>query len=496
MKRIEKRILSLLMALTLCVSAFAASIDDVRAYILRSVTQPQIAAVGGDWAVLGLARGEGGVTTAYREMYLASVRETVRAKGGVLNARRYTDYARVTLALSAVGADARSIAGYDLTKPLGDFENTVKQGFNGAIFALLALDSAAYPMPRDSSASIPATRQMYIGTILERQLADGGWALSGRTADADLTAMALQALAKYRAQKNVAQAVERGTARLSAMQRADGTYASGDVATAESCAQVILALCALDIAPDDARFVKNGVSVSDALLTFQDASGGFCHTKNGGVNQMASEQALLALTALERREAGKKTLYDMTDTLTIRAQTTAFSDTAGHRNRADIETLCALGAVNGRSGSRFEPDEGLTRAEFAAILVRAVGLVPKTDAAFDDVSGTDWFAPYVGAAHESGVVGGVSHDRFAPHAAITRQEAATMLLRAAKLCGLDTTVRGSASYTSAASWAREGVAWCVANGVLKANDLRPRDYVTRGEMAQMIVTLLRTAKMV
>lgn len=496
MRRIEKRILSLLLALTLCVSASAAYIDDARAYILRSVPAPGIAMVGGDWAVLGLARGDGGVTASYRDGYLSRARETVREKKGVLNTRRYTDYARVTLALTSIGVDARSVSGYDLTKPLGDYEQTIRQGFNGAVFALLALDSAAYPMPRADGAAIPATRQMYVGTILERQLPDGGWALSGRTAEADITAMALQALAKYRAQKPVAQAIEKGVACLSELQGADGAFTSGDAATAESCAQVVIALCELGIAPDDSRFVKNGKSVLDALLAFRDASGGFRHTQNGAVNQMASEQALLALTALARSEAGQSSLYDMRDALTVGASAASFTDIARHKNRAAIETLCALGAVNGRSASRYEPDAGLTRAEFAVILVRAAGLVPKTDGAFADVAASDWYAPYVGAAHASGVVGGVSYDRFAPNAPITRQEAATMLARAAKLCGLDTSARGASTYTSTASWARDGIAWCVANGVLSANDLRPTENVTRGEMAQMIVALLQTAKMV
>lgn len=491
MKRLATGLISLLLALALCVSASAAGTAE---YVYSTVQAPQIASIGGEWAVLGLARGGYAAGAGYYDGYRARVESSLKAKGGVLSARRYTEYSRVILALTAVGVDARSAAGYDLTLPLGDYEKTVAQGLNGAIFALLALDSANYPTPRSASANIPATRQMYVGTILARQRADGGWALSGTRAEADVTAMALQALAKYRAQKPVAAAVDKGVACLSRLQGADGAFASDGEPTAESCAQVILALCELGISVDDARFVKNGRSVSDALEDFCMETGGFRHLKSGGADQMASEQALLALASLSRLAQGKTSLYRMRDALTLRPAQTSFSDIRGHRYRSAVETLAALGAVNGKSADRFAPDDGLTRAEFAAILVRAAGLPPETSGAFSDVAPGSWYAPYVGAAQASGVVKGVSHDRFAPDAPIARQEAAVMLSRAAALCGLDTSSSGGA-YAGVAGWAGPGVAWCVANGVLSANDLRPTDNVTRGEMADMLVSLLKLANM-
>ena len=110
-----------------------------------------------------------------------------------------------------------------------------------------------------------ATRQMYVDELLARELPDGGWTLTGGEADVDITAMTLQALAKYREQPEVEAAVERGLAVLSSLQEPDGGYASWGSSNSESVAQVIVALTELGVPLDDARFVKNGVTVEDAL---------------------------------------------------------------------------------------------------------------------------------------------------------------------------------------------------------------------------------------
>ena len=232
-------------------------------------------------------------------------------RSGVLSERKYTEYSRVILALSALGKDARDVAGFDLTLPLGDYEKTAAQGVNGVIYALLALDSRDYPMPQNAAASTQATRQLYVDAILAAQLADGGWSFMGEDADPDLTAMALQALAKYREQSSVQLAANRALVCLSAMQNADGGFSSWGSENAESCAQVLLALNALGLDADDSRFVKNGHSVLDALLTYQNADGGFCHERGGETNQMASEQVACALASLVRAERGESSFYRM-----------------------------------------------------------------------------------------------------------------------------------------------------------------------------------------
>ena len=292
-------------------SAAQTAYDRASAYLTAAVSAPRYGSLGGEWTVLALARGGADTETAYFTGYCAALEQTVREANGVLSERKYTEYSRVILALSALGKDARDVAGYDLTLPLGDFEKTKAQGMNGAIYALLALDSRDYPMPQNAAASTQATRQLYVDAILAAQLADGGWSFMGEDADPDLTAMALQALAKYREQSSVQLAANRALVCLSAMQNADGGFSSWGSENAESCAQVLLALNALGLDADDSRFVKNGHSVLDALLTYQNADGGFCHEHSGETNLMASEQAACALASLVRAERGESGLYRM-----------------------------------------------------------------------------------------------------------------------------------------------------------------------------------------
>ena len=292
-------------------SAAQTAYDRASTYLTAAVSAPRYGSLGGEWTVLALARGGADTETAYFTGYCAALEQTVRENKGVLSERKYTEYSRVILALSALGKDARDVAGYDLTLPLGDFEKTKAQGMNGAIYALLALDSRDYPMPQNAAASTQATRQLYVDAILAAQLADGGWSFMGEDADPDLTAMALQALAKYREQSSVQLAANRALVCLSAMQNADGGFSSWGSENAESCAQVLLALNALDLGTDDSRFVKNGHSVLDALLTYQNADGGFCHERGGETNLMASEQAACALASLVRAERGESGLYRM-----------------------------------------------------------------------------------------------------------------------------------------------------------------------------------------
>ena len=94
---------------------------------------------------------------------------------------------------------------------------------------------------------------------------------------------------------------------LSKMQQADGGF--GD--NSESIVQVLVGLCALDMDWNDARFVKNGNTLLDALLSYRQADGSFRHSKNGaGNSQMASEQGLYAKSSLYDMRSGDKQSND------------------------------------------------------------------------------------------------------------------------------------------------------------------------------------------
>ena len=255
-------------------------------------------AAGSDWSAFALARWDADAARDWLDGYYATVEARVAACGGVLHERKYTEYSRLVLALTALGKDPANVAGYNLLLPLADFDQVVFQGVNGAITALLALDSGSYEIPENPEAATQATRELYLEYILSAQLPGGGWALSGEEAEIDLTAMALQALASYRDREDVSQAIDKALTILSQRQNSRGGYTAYNADSSESVSQTIIALAALDIPLEDPRFVKDGNTLLDALLAFRQADGGFAHLPDGKTDRLATEQALLALTAL------------------------------------------------------------------------------------------------------------------------------------------------------------------------------------------------------
>ena len=269
---------------------------------------PSVGSVGGEWMTIGLSRSGRTVPAGYYD----AVVEYVKAKADAnerLHRAKVTDNARIILALTAIGKDVTNVGGHNLLKGLDNMAYVQKQGINGPIWTLIALDSHNYPTMGD------VTREKLIGVILDAQLTDGGWALSGETADPDMTAMAIQALAPYyKADETVKAAVDKALEALSAMQRPDGGFASWGTVNSESCAQVIVALAALGIDPStDSRFVKNGVTVLSALAGFYVDGGGFKHIADGELDGMATEQGYYALAAYYRFANGQTSLYDMSD---------------------------------------------------------------------------------------------------------------------------------------------------------------------------------------
>lgn len=330
-------------------SSLDTAVSKSLSYLYGKITSPTPNDTGGEWVIVALARGGYNVSDSYYADYYAALESKVTNANGILHKQKYTEYSRTLLALSAIGKDARNVAGYDLTAPLGDYNQTIWQGNNGAIWALIALDTVGYTIPTISDADRQATRQKYIDRILEKQLSDGGWVTSanGSTpSDPDMTGMALQALAKYRDQPAVATAIDKALTWLSSVQNSTGgfsTTASGKLTeTSESAAQVVVALCELGIDPEDSRFVKNGNSVLSNLISFRLSNGGFKHVSSGSVNQMASEQGTYALVAAQRFRKGQNSLYDMTDVIKL-ADAPIILDVSG--NNAGI-TMNSDGSIS------------------------------------------------------------------------------------------------------------------------------------------------------
>ncbi|MBQ3179986.1 MAG: S-layer homology domain-containing protein [Firmicutes bacterium] len=547
MKNLWKKCLGILLTLLLIVgvaipalaanSSLSDNVSKTAAYMLQTVQKPQVGSIGGEWAVLGLARSGYDVPQQYWDDYYAEVESYVKECSGVLHNKKYTEYSRVILALSAIGADPTDVAGYNLLTPLGDFEKTIWQGINGPIWALIALDSAGYEMPVNAAAKTQATRQMYIDEIISRQLDDGGWNLTAKggssAADADITGMALQALAKYQDQPKVKAATEKALLCLSDMQNDKGGYSSYSTTNLESVVQVVTALCELGIDINDPRFIQNGNTLLDNLLSYRQADGSFCHTAGGGTNQMATEQGFYGIVAAMRADRGQNTLYRMNDCtisissdnksvsvglpgkdaavrqVAVNAAGTTFTDIKAHANQAAVEALASRGIITGEAAGGayiFRPNDTMTRAEFAAIVVRALGLETAARNVFADIKPGAWYAAYIDTANAYGIVNGTSATTFEPDSRITRQEAAAMVARAARLCGMDTdmesyevlnTLAQFGDYVTINDWAREFVAFCYSEDILDQSDLNvePARAILRCEIAQMLYNLLDKAEL-
>lgn len=305
------------------VPGFDEAYAGAKAYIQSAVSAPVVSYLSGEWAVLGLARAKVPLSEAYIAAYYEKVVAYVKANigsDGILrkpddkNTPVITDNERIILALTAIGKDPANVGGKNLLTALQDKDimkvtDTSKTDINGLVMGLLALNSRNYTS--DTSWLVQA--------VLEQQNKDGSWSASADTkpvGDVDMTAMALQALAPYYkdgGNETVNTAVRKALNWLS------GKYQSG-YDSSESCAQVVIALSALNLdANTDARFTKTvegkTLSVLGNLLQYRVAeNGGFKHQfADKAVNEMATEQALCAMAAYARFTEKANALYDMTD---------------------------------------------------------------------------------------------------------------------------------------------------------------------------------------
>lgn len=304
------------------VPGFDEAYAGAKAYIQSAVSAPVVSYLFGEWAVLGQARAKVPLSEAYIAAYyekvVAYVQKNMGADGVLVDPESrnptVTDNERIILALTAIGKDPANVGGENLLKALQNKDimkvtDTSNTDINGLVMGLLALNSRNYTS--DTSWLVQA--------VLAQQNEDGSWSASADTkpvGDVDMTAMALQALAPYHkdsGNETVNTAVEKALSWLS------GKYRSG-YDSSESCAQVVIALSALNLdANTDARFTKTvegkTLSVLGNLLQYRVAeNGGFKHQfADKAVNEMATEQALCAMAAYARFTEKANALYDMTD---------------------------------------------------------------------------------------------------------------------------------------------------------------------------------------
>ncbi len=271
---------------------------------MMSIISPKI---GNEWKITALARADK-ISDEFKTEYYNNAVEYIKSIGSSkLSTTKSTDNSKIIITLSSLGFNAENIGGYNLVEPLFDIDYVTKQGINGAIYALIALDTMDYNAP-------DLTRKSLIDNILSSQLKDGGWTFFGDKSDSDVTSMAIQSLSPYyKDNEKVKTAVNNALTFLSKNQNSDGTFNSYGASDCESTSQAIIAFTETGInISSDSRFIKNENTTVDGLERFY-IDGMFAHSQGGKYNDISTEQAYCALVSYNRYLNGKSSFYDMTD---------------------------------------------------------------------------------------------------------------------------------------------------------------------------------------
>lgn len=186
-----------------------------------------------------------------------------------------------------------------------------------------------------------------------------------------------------------------------------------------------------------------------------------------------------------------------------------FADAANRWAKNSVNDMGSRMVVFGDENGNYNSDKDVTRAEFAAIVVRGLGLAPKTgESSFSDVRSTDWYCGYAETASKYGIVTGYGDGTFGPDDKITGEQGMAMVARAMKITGLKVSLTGSdicgllGAYTDGAlvsDYATDSVAACIKTGIVTGesdNMIVPKDCVTRAEAAVMVERLLQKSGLI
>ncbi len=288
---------------------------------------------GSVWAPLCYIRLYGTDGAAdYTERMLSAAEELTQRQGFVTP----TELQRTAIVLSALGECPRGL----IDRAFFLNEDFDRQGLNAWIWGLIAANCSGAEPPENAV----NTRESVTSYILSKQLSDGGFALFGDKADADMTAVAIYALAPMSGSEGVSEAVSAAVECLSGLQLESGGFSSMGIENCESSAQAVIAYTAAGV--NDARLTR----AVDAVMSYRRGDGGFAHTSDGESNGVATVQALEALTALELSERG-----ELLFGAPLSSGESVGTENAPEENGsgAPDETSAAVGAENG-SGA---PDE-------------------------------------------------------------------------------------------------------------------------------------------
>ncbi|MGI6554506.1 MAG: S-layer homology domain-containing protein [Bacillota bacterium] len=167
------------------------------------------------------------------------------------------------------------------------------------------------------------------------------------------------------------------------------------------------------------------------------------------------------------------------------------NDIAGHWAEDYIRSFVTSGLINGYPDGSFKPNNMITRAEFAKILVSAFDVPALRGKVFKDTE-RHWAEGFIASAHTAGIISGYNEDFFGPDDPVTREQIASMVVKAANLSGGSEEISFKDGH-SISSWARKSVAIASANGIITGYGdytFRPRNNATRAEAVTIIYRML------
>ncbi|WP_082593647.1 S-layer homology domain-containing protein [Paenibacillus sp. Soil766] len=186
-----------------------------------------------------------------------------------------------------------------------------------------------------------------------------------------------------------------------------------------------------------------------------------------------------------------------------------FSDVANHWAKDAVNDMGSRLVIDGTGNGMFSPDSDITRGEFAAIIVRGLGLkLEKGVNYFSDVKVTDWYSNAINTAYAYHLINGFEDGTFHPNDKITREEAMVIVAQAMAITNLkdkfsvqsaDAVLLPYTDAVEASTWAQSSIADCVQAGVVwggSSTKLAPKDNMTRAEVATIVKRLLQKLKLI
>ena len=399
-----KKILSIFLIISLLtINTFASDtsyykkeLEEVCLHTNNTTSDISPGSVGGEWLVVGLLQANPDINSEYFNKYITNLTNILEENSGILSNTKNTEYSRAVIALTSIGKNATDISGYNLVTPLLNYEKTVKQGVNGAIWALIALNCGNY-YPEEKE-----LRKKYIDKILSMQGENGGFSLSKSfQPDPDVTAMAIQALSFYKGDKTIAPKIQSAEEFLKKIK---------NFPSCESVSQTITALTSLGKNSLDSEAER----LLEVLYEFKCESGGYYHIlTEKKENKMATEQALCALSSLKKADETGEWLYSFNK---------PFSDISECFYEDEICALTKAGVIGGRTENMFFPESEITLAELCSMTAKALKL-KNTDSFSLDIEKDAWFYPYMSAVYSNKIMEFPDNSEIYPENKVTYAQA-------------------------------------------------------------------------